>query len=164
MGHIITWQDGTTDGMGDRVVFATEAEAQDAIANLGWQERAVVVEVPDAPDTDGAGRVLSTLSKAYKQGRSDGAEQFREALDEQRNEEAGSREDAASLVASWFSPGQVKADEGLINALSPGPLAAELGVSEQDVEDGSAEYRRALDEYNAGFEAGARAVASGEAR
>lgn len=82
-------------------------------------------------------------SKAYDLGYCDGAEAV-ETL-----------HPTLDAVNAWFAPGHLLPDESLINALETPRLAAALGITVEQVEARGDDWQTALDEYNAGYQAGA---------
>lgn len=62
----------------------------------------------------------------------------------------------AEEVESWFAAGQEEPDNGLINALSSAYLYEVLGLTNEQGEARGEEWSAALDEYNRGYQAGAR--------
>jgi hypothetical protein len=57
MGFVIERCDGTAEGLGDHVVFATVAEACAAAGNIGLSDY-VVEPTDEEPMTDGKGMVI----------------------------------------------------------------------------------------------------------
>jgi len=59
MGYILTRADGSTDGMGDRVIFTEEHYAREAAEELGW-DWAVVRDIT-SESAERIARALATI-------------------------------------------------------------------------------------------------------
>lgn len=106
--------------------------------------------------------MTTQISKAFESGLEDGAEVVRD-FDRLGREEPLSPEELAEEVESWFAPGKLGPDEGLINALGDSDLARALGLTDEQVEERGDAWSKALDDYNRGYRTGARREARADA-
>lgn len=103
----------------------------------------------------------TTNQTAYNAGHEDGQTRARDAVIARTQSGRGTANLAAE-VATWFAADRRGADAALINALGYGQqLADTLGLLTEEVEEHDSEaWRGALESYNQGFEAGAKAAAA----